>query len=128
MDIEATRNEWKNEDVGLAAFVDKMTQGMIDQNAAPAACMVVDKVFRSYLEWLVRAKKLDVHPLLARNSMVHLLTIVILETALRINTRDDEGKQVSIEEWLGELLMDIRDELIQDVRHLSQQSETVGNA
>jgi hypothetical protein len=128
MDIDATRKEWICENKELGAFVDKMVKGMAEQNAAPAACMVVDKVFRSYLEWLTRAKQLKVDPLLARNSMVHLITIIVLETALRINTRDEEGKQVSIEEWLGELLIDVRDELVQDVRHLSQQSETVGNA
>jgi len=128
MDIEATRVEWTNPDPKLDEFVSKMVRGMAEQNAAPAPCMVVDKVFRSYLEWLTRAKQLKVDPLLARNSMVHLITIAILETALRINTRDEEGKAVSMEEWLGELLIDVRDELIQDVRHLSQQSETVGNA
>src|SRR3954464_8252783 len=104
MDIDATRKEWTCENKELEAFVDKMVKGMAEQNAAPAACMVVDKVFRSYLEWLTRAKQLKVDPLLARNSMVHLITIIVLETALRINTRDEEGKQVSIEEWLGELL------------------------
>jgi len=120
---EEERTHWGEDRAKIDQYVDTIIALIKYQGAEPVAYMAMDLVFRPYLKWLQTAYVDNVNPTLVRNSMVNAISIMIMETATRMTGREVDGSPVPIENWLGELVLDLRDELIHDLDTLGEQRQ-----
>ncbi|HEY8094759.1 MAG TPA: hypothetical protein VIE65_01500, partial [Methylobacter sp.] len=88
--------------------------------ADPASYMVIDMAFRQYFQWLYSAQRLKVNSKLARNSLIHLVNVMILEAAMRMGVVESDGTRQPIDVWVGEFVLDLRDELVEDLKMLTE--------
>jgi hypothetical protein len=88
---------------------------MKDQGAEQVSVDSLDAIFRPYMHWVNDAQSNKVHPDLARNTLVNLISLMIMEMASRMSGREDDGSKAPIEVWLGEFMISMRDELIHDM-------------
>ena len=119
MDIREERVRWKHDSANVNAFVDVMVQKLKEVDAHPAAYMCIDIVFRSYLQWLHSAQISKVDPELARNSTIHLMSIILIELASRMNAIDEDGNKMPIDEWVRDFVTDLGTEIGHDLISLT---------
>ena len=119
MDLREERLTWKHDSANVNAFVDQMVTKLKEIEAHPAAYMCVDMVFRSYLQWLHSAQISKTDPEMARNSTVHLISIITMEIASRMHQRNEKNSKVSTVEWIRDFLEDLGTEIGEDLNILT---------
>jgi hypothetical protein len=126
--LDEERAAWNNTvgDAGIDTMVATLKE---DAEAKPAAYMALDMVFRSYMRWFNSARIHKQDPELVRNSLVFIMNLMIMETAQSMGLTED-GKRLPTDVWIGELMLDLRDELIGDLQRIEAMAasmETKGN-
>ena len=119
INLKEERLKWQHDRNGIDKYVDALVL-MLDRDAQAdlTATMAVDMMFRQFLLWLHSAQAFKADSELARNSIVHLMNIMILELSQRMKSQVD-GKNVSKLEWCDEFLADIREELVEDLANIA---------
>ena len=96
-------------------YVDSLIVLMKDQGAQDVSCEAMDVIFRPFMAWMNAAQSDRVHPDLARNTVVSVVSLMIMEMASRMAGREDDGRKTPTEVWLGEFMISLRDEIIHDL-------------
>ena len=60
----------------------------------------VDQVYRPYAQWLFAAKENNVRPIDAHTTALHLINGMILETMVRLGTKNEDGSRIGPREWV----------------------------
>jgi hypothetical protein len=100
---------------------DKLVDGMLEiykEEAVPVACDALDTIFRPFMHWIDTAQQDRVEPNQVRGAVLGMISSMILEVAARMGQRDENGDRMPMEVWLGDFILDLRDELIQDMEAL----------
>lgn len=100
------------------ALVDSILTTFKQAGADEVAYDVVDTVFRPYLQWMHRARSNRENPGKVRSTILHLTSSMIVEAALKMGEVAPDGTRIPMEIWLGEFMLDLKDELIADMEHL----------
>lgn len=99
--------------------VDKMVDHILgifkEKDAHPIVCEAMDKIFRPYLHWMQMAQEQCVEPALVRNSMISLISSMIMEASSRMGEAELDGTKKPREVWLGEFMLELRDELVAEL-------------
>jgi hypothetical protein len=100
--------------------IDKVVDGILEafreQDALPIAYDAMDKIYRPFLHWLAEAHSERIDPAVVRHSLIALISSMTMETASRMGEVKPDGTRVPVDEWLGEFILDLRDELIADLK------------
>jgi hypothetical protein len=111
----------------MTARTDKLVDKMLKiykNEAVPVACTALDTVFRPFMHWIDTAQQEKANPSHVRGAILGMISSMILEAAVRMGERDEDGERIPMEVWLGEFVLDLRDELIQDLDNLTKKTAT----
>ena len=86
--------------------VDSMLMVLKDVKAGEEVCIIVDRVYRPYVQWLYSARRNGVEAEDARNSVINLVNGMILETMTQMASRS-EDKVVNPKEWIEDFFNDL---------------------
>lgn len=126
MTIQADRAEWGQNDPKVNEVVDVLVDVLQKHaDAIPVAYMAVDTIYRPFLHWLLSARRFKCDATDARNSALHLINMMVMELAVRIATKGSDGK-MPVDQWVGEFVTDLINELRIDVFAYEQQMNRKG--
>jgi len=108
-------DNWQHKDAKVDLTVDDLLAIFIEQEAPEVACEAMNGPFRSFVHWLHAAHRAKADPQDVRKSLLAIISSMIMETSKRMGEIDEEGRRVPMEVWIGELVLDLRDELIHDL-------------
>ena len=101
--------------------VDELIDGILEifkeQDAKPIAYSSMDKIYRPFLQWLHEAQTERTNPADVRASMLHLISAMIIEASSRMGEVTPGGERVAKDVWIGEFVLDMRDELVDDLNY-----------
>lgn len=116
-ELKQERDQWRHDERHINGHVDRMVSVLVEhEETMPVAYMAIDMIYRPYLQWLhsAQAQKLDATA--TRNSVVHLVNMMILEICSRM-TNVDRGAEHAID-WIDEFMDKLTKELDEDLRML----------
>ena len=117
MQIQEERIHWLRESKAIDEHVDGIVKALRDDNSAvPPIYMAIDMVYRSYLKWVHSAQELQEDPTTVRDSLVHLLDIMIVEMCSRMTSSNDGF--IAAADWTDSLIQKLEDELDEDLRRM----------
>jgi hypothetical protein len=91
-------------------FVNAMVKALTERGLPKPCVDTVDLIFRPYLHWLKKAHTTNINSDMARESIVQLLNMMILELSTRIAARDD-NEELRLTDWITQFLNDLHKEL-----------------
>jgi hypothetical protein len=97
--------------------VDQILDIFKDQDALPIAYEAMDKIYRPFLQWIHRAQEEGTDAVTVRGSLLNLISAMIVETGSRMSERTPDGERIPKELWLGEFMLDLKQELIDDLEY-----------
>jgi len=115
MDVAEERANYKlNEEqqARLNKYIEAILSIIAGEEGHPAVLMGMDKVYRSYIEWLTSVRHNNVDAGTARSASLHIISTQIMELS---NQMVDHDMQTA-DHWLSEFMYDLRDELVQDLQ------------
>ena len=114
MKVPEERLQWKHDAAKLDLYVDAMVRVLRDEaNALPVAYMAVDTVYRPYLQWVHSAQEQGIDAHTTRNAAIHLINVMIIEIASRMNPVE------TMASWVDEFVSILIDELEHDLAKIA---------
>jgi len=115
MTLEEERKLYIHDSAGINRYADAIVSVLKDEgDAAPAAYMAIDIVFRRFMQWIHSSQELGVDPELVRGATINLASIMLLELSNRVQIHVD-GKTLNSAEWAKEILDELKAELLMDL-------------
>jgi hypothetical protein len=108
-------NRWGDKEPKVDLFVDDLMVIYIKEGVPKVAIEALDGPFRAYMHWIHRCQTMKVDPVIARKAMLDFISSAIMQAAKRMGEVDEDGNRLPLETWLGEFVLDLRDELIADL-------------
>jgi hypothetical protein len=104
-------------DPKIDQIVDHILTIFKEQNALPIAYSSMDTIYRPFLQWLHSAQADRTNAAEVRQSMLNLISSMIIEAASRMGEVLPGGERVAKDVWIGELMLDLKQELIEDLNY-----------
>jgi hypothetical protein len=114
MDIAEERTNYKlngEQQARLDKYIEAILSIIAGEEAHPAVLMGMDKVYRSYMEWLTSVRHQNVDAGMARSATIHIVSTLVMELA---NQMADHNMETT-DRWLSDFMYDLRDELVHDL-------------
>lgn len=101
--------------------VDKLIDGILEvfkeQNAISIAYDAMDKIYRPYLQWMHAAQLNKEDAGNVRQSLLNIISAMMVEASSRMSGMERDGTRVPKEVWLGEFMLDLKNELVEDLEY-----------
>lgn len=107
-----TKDQWDQDVRNIDSAIKNMVETMVAEKVEPVAITAIDSVLRIFMRWIHAAQFGDQEPEIVKKSMINLISLMIMEMALRVNRRDDINGGVS---WINEFIIELGQELQHDV-------------
>jgi hypothetical protein len=123
MSIEEDRKEWDIHRDKLDIYVNGIMEGMRRNGAPQVTLMSVDIAFRSFVYWVGAAHHKRVEPNITRDTLVNLISVMIMDLALRMNDLDGIHPRLEITNWARELISDVATHVMDDIKEVTEDSQ-----
>ena len=107
-----TKDQWDKDIRNIDAAIKNMIEAMVQEKVEPVAITAIDSVLRIFMKWIHAAQFGDQEPEIVKKSLINLISLMIMEMALRVNRRDDVNGGVT---WINEFIIELGQELQHDV-------------
>ena len=114
--------KWCITDDTVENQVDSMLVILENAGADDQLKAAVDQVYRSYARWLFAARNNNVRPIDAHTTAVHLVNGMILETMVRLASRDEKGDKISPRQWTEDFVLELIANLDIDLKKIEETS------
>ena len=115
-------DKWCITDDSVEDQVDSMLVILENAGADDQLKAAVDQVYRSYARWLFAARNNNVRPIDAHTTAVHLVNGMILETMVRLASRDEKGDKISPRQWTEDFVLELIANLDTDLKKIEETS------
>jgi hypothetical protein len=119
MDIAEERANYKlNEEqqARLDKYIGAILSIIAGEEGHPAVLMGMDKVYRSYMEWLTSARHNNVDAETARSASLHIISTQIMELSNQMVDHDTQTADRWLSDFIHDFMYDLRVELIHDLQ------------
>jgi hypothetical protein len=123
MNIETYRNEWNIDRDTFDLYVDNVTKELLKNNAPTVAVMSVDTVFRAFIYWIGAAHRKRIEADLTRDTLVNLVSIMIIDVATRMNSPNSIDLRMEMTNWTRDLISDIAAHLMNDIKEVVENTQ-----
>jgi hypothetical protein len=118
MNFEEERKNWKHDEASIEVAINTMTGVMEDADATLVAKMSVDTIYRPFLQLIHSAQVRKVNPTEVREASVRLINMMIMETCMRVGSRDENGGKLPFIQCINEFMAECASELQIDIEFM----------